>query len=89
MDIKKIGIASGLGFVAMSIIGGLTFSLFYQAHWETVAQKFPNVISFPPDMVIAMLGGVVYIFVMAVIFDKMGNAQNDKKYFFTSCLEFS
>ena len=37
-----------------------------------VAEKFPNVIQFPPDMAFAMLGGIIYVFVMAIIYDRMG-----------------
>ena len=37
-----------------------------------VAEKFPDVIQFPPDMALSMLGGIIYIFVMAIIYDKMG-----------------
>ena len=36
-----------------------------------VAEKFPNVIQFPPDMAFAMLGGIMYIFVMAIIYDRI------------------
>ena len=32
MDFKKIGITGLCGFVAMSVIGGLTFELFYKDH---------------------------------------------------------
>ena len=37
-----------------------------------VAEKFPKVIQFPPDMAFAMLGGIIHIFVMATIYDRMG-----------------
>ena len=72
MDFKKIGISALCGFIAMSVIGGITFELFHKNYMGKVAEKFPDVLQFPPDMAIAMLGGVFYIFVMAIIYDKMG-----------------
>ena len=56
MDFKKIGITALCGFVAMSVIGGITFELFHKNYMGKVAEKFPDVLQFPPDMAIAMLG---------------------------------
>ena len=72
MNFKKIGITGAIGFVVMGVIGGISFPLFYQKHFQSIADKFPNVISFPPDMATAMIGGLIYVFVMAHIYDKMG-----------------
>ena len=72
MNVKKIGITGLVGFLAMSFVGGINFELFYKNAMGKVAEKFPNVIQFPPDMASAMLGGIIYIFVMAIIYDKMG-----------------
>ena len=72
MDFKKIGITGAIGFVAMGIVGGLTFPLYYQAHFESLAEKFPGVIADAPNMVTALIGGIIYVFVMAIIYDKMG-----------------
>ncbi|MDA9946871.1 hypothetical protein N9E12_03400 [Candidatus Marinimicrobia bacterium] len=72
MDIKKIGITGAVGFVVMGIIGGITTVLFYEGHMTLLSEKFPGVVQFPPDMAPAMIGGLVYVFVMAIIYDKMG-----------------
>ena len=63
MNFKKIGITGAIGFVVMGVIGGISFPLFYQKHFQSIADKFPNVISFPPDMAVAMIGGIIYVFV--------------------------
>ena len=72
MNVKKIGITGLIGFLAMSFVGGISFELFHKNAMGKVAEKFPNVIQFPPDMAFAMLGGIIYIFVMAIIYDRMG-----------------
>ena len=72
MDIKKIGIAGLIGFVVHAVFGAVSFPLFYEAHLTTLAGKFPEVVQFPPNMAVAALGGIMYVFVMAIIYDKMG-----------------
>ena len=72
MNIKKLGIAGVLGFFSMAIIGGITFELFHKHHFASIVEKYPDVISFPPNMAPAMLGGVFYMFVMVYIYDRMG-----------------
>jgi len=71
VNIKKIGITGLVGFVVMALVGGATFELFYKEHMTKIAEKFPNVMQFPPDMAVAMIGGIIYVFVMAIIYDKM------------------
>ena len=36
------------------------------------AEKFPGIVKTTPDMVPALIGGLVWMVVMAIIFDKMG-----------------
>ena len=72
MDIKKIGITGVIGFVSTAIMGGINTALYYQKHMTGVADKFPGIVQFPPDVASAMIGMVVYVFVMAIIYDKMG-----------------
>ena len=72
MDIKKIGITGAIGFVVMGVVGSITAVLFYEGHMTSLSEKFPGVVQFPPDMAPAMIGGLVYVFVMAIIYDKMG-----------------
>lgn len=72
MDIKKIGITGAVGFVVMGVVGGITAVFFYNGHMTSLSEKFPGVVQFPPDMAPAMIGGLVYVFVMAIIYDKMG-----------------
>ena len=71
MDIKKIGITGVIGFVSTAVVGGISTALFYQKHMTGVADKFPGIVQFPPDVASAMIGLVVYLFVMAIIYDKM------------------
>ena len=72
MNIKKIGITGAVGFVVMGVVGGITAMLFYEGHMTSLSEKFPGVVQFPPNMAPAMIGGLVYVFVMAIIYDKMG-----------------
>ena len=72
MNIKKLGIAGVLGFFSMATIGRITFELFHKHHFAPIVQKYPDVISFPPNMAPAMLGGIFYMFVMVYIYDRMG-----------------
>ena len=72
MDIKKIGITGVIGFFSTAIMGGILTALFYQKHMTGVADKFPGIVQFPPDVASATIGMVVYVFVMAIIYDKMG-----------------
>ena len=72
MDIKKIGITGAIGFIVMGIVGTITAVLFYEAHMHSLAQKFSGIVQFPPNMAPSLIGMVVYIFVMAIIYDKMG-----------------
>ena len=71
MNFKKIGIAGVLGFFSMAFVGGLTFELFYKNHMGAMAEQYSNVITFPPNMGPAMLGGIFYIFVISYIYDRM------------------
>jgi len=50
MDIKKIGITGVIGFVSMAVMGGISTALFYQKHMTGVADKFPGIVQFPPDV---------------------------------------
>ena len=72
MNAKKLGIAGLLGFFSMMIVGALTFELFYAKHMGAMAQQYSDVLTFPPNMGPAMLGGVFYIFVITYIYDRMG-----------------
>ena len=72
MNFKKIGIAGVLGFFSMAFVGVLTFELFYKNHMGAMAEQYSNVITFPPNMGPAMLGGIFYIFVISYIYDRMG-----------------
>ncbi|MED5248026.1 MAG: hypothetical protein VX887_01760 [Candidatus Neomarinimicrobiota bacterium] len=72
MNFKKLGIAGVLGFFAMALVGGITFELFYKNHMGSMAQQYSDVITFPPNMGPAMLGGIFYIFVITYIYDRMG-----------------
>ena len=71
MNFKKIGIAGVLGFFSMAFVGVLTFELFYKNHMGAMAEQYSNVITFPPNMGPAMLGGIFYIFVISYIYDRM------------------
>ena len=59
MDIKKIGITGVSGFVSTAIMGGILTALFYQKHMTGVADKFPGIVQFPPDVASATIGMVV------------------------------
>ncbi|MBO02843.1 MAG: hypothetical protein CMG35_09390 [Candidatus Marinimicrobia bacterium] len=72
MNFKKIGIAGVLGFFSMAFVGVLTFELFYKNHMGAMAEQYSNVITFPPNMGPAMLGGIFYICVISYIYDRMG-----------------
>ena len=72
MNFKKIGIATVLGFVAMALSSVLPLMFFYAPHFEALAEKFPDIVKAPPDAIPALIGGVVWMFVMAIIFYKMG-----------------
>ena len=72
MDIKKIGITGVIGFLSTAVMGGILTALFYQKHMTGVADNFPGIVQFPPDVASATIGMVVYVFVMAIIYDKMG-----------------
>ena len=72
MNFKKLGIAGVLGFFTMGLVGGVTFELFHKGHFASIVEKYPDVITFPPNMAPAMLGGIFYMFVMVYIYDRMG-----------------
>jgi len=72
MNIKKIGIATVLGFVGMSLSSVLPLIFFYGPHFEALAEKFPDIVKAPPDAVPALIGGIVWIIIMVIIFEKMG-----------------
>ena len=72
MDIKKIGITGVIGFVSTAIMGVIFTTLFYQKHMKGVTDKFPGIVQFPPDVASATISLVFYVFVMAIINDKMG-----------------
>ena len=44
MDIKKIGITGAIGFIVMGIVGTITAVLFYEAHMNSLAQKFSGIV---------------------------------------------
>lgn len=56
----------------MGIVGGITAILFYEGYMTSLSEKFPEIVQFPPDMAPTMIGMIVYVFVMAIIYDKMG-----------------
>ena len=72
MNFKKIGIATVLGFVGMTLSSVLPLIFFYGPHFETLAGKFPDIVKAPPEPVPALIGGIVWIIVMVIIFEKMG-----------------
>ena len=72
MDIKKIGMTGVIVFISMAIMGVMLNALFYQKHTTGVADKFPGIVQFPPDVASATIGIVVYVFVMVIIYYKMG-----------------
>ena len=72
MNFKKIGIATVLGFVAMALSSVLPLMFFYAPHFEALAEKFPDIVKAPPDAIPALIGGIVWIIVMVIIFEKMG-----------------
>ena len=72
MNFKKLGIAGVLGFFTMGLVGVVTFELFHKGHFASIVEKYPEVITFPPNMAPAMLGGIFYMFVMVYIYDRMG-----------------
>ena len=72
MNFKKIGIATALGFVAMALSSAVPLMVFYEPNFASLAEKFPGIVKTTPDMVPALIGGLVWMVVMAIIFDKMG-----------------
>jgi hypothetical protein len=72
MNIKKISIAAGCGLVAMMLSSIIPMMLYYMPHGKSLAEKFPGVVQASPDMAPAMIGMIIYLFITAVIFDKMG-----------------
>ncbi|MBK53458.1 MAG: hypothetical protein CMG58_02410 [Candidatus Marinimicrobia bacterium] len=72
MNFKKLGIAGVLGFFTMGFVGAITFELFHKGHFASIVEKYPDVITFPPNMAPAMIGGIFYMFVMVYIYDRMG-----------------
>ena len=72
MNFKKLVIAGVLGFFTLGFVGTITFELFHKGHFASIVEKYPDVITFPPNMAPAMLGGIFYMFVMVYIYDRMG-----------------
>ena len=72
MNFKKIGIATVLGFVAMTLSSVFPLIFFYGPHFEALAEKFPDIVKSPPDAIPALIGGIVWIITMVIIFEKMG-----------------
>ena len=72
MNVKKIGLTGLVGFVAMAFVGGLSSGLYHAKHMTELSQKFPGIVQWPFDMVPPLVGMLVYIFVMAIIYDIMG-----------------
>lgn len=72
MDIKKIGIASVLGFITQMVVGAVPMIYFYVPHGAEMLEKFPNAVNAEPDMVIGMIGMVIFTVLFVVILDKMG-----------------
>ena len=72
MNIKKISIAAGCGLVAMMITSIVPMMLYYMPHGKSLAEKFPGVVQASPNMTTAMIGMIIYLFITALIFDKMG-----------------
>ena len=72
MNFKKIGVATALGFVAMALSSAVPLMVFYEPNFAALAEKFPGIVKTTPDMVPALIGGLVWMVVMAIIFDKMG-----------------
>ena len=72
MNFKKLAIAGVLGFFTLGFVGIITFELFHKGHFASIVEKYPDVITFPPNMAPAMIGGIFYMFVMVYIYDRMG-----------------
>ena len=70
MNFKKIGIATALGFVAMALSSAVPLMVFYEPNFAALAEKFPGIVKTTPDMVPALIGGLVWIVVMAIILIK-------------------
>ena len=50
MNIKKIGIASTLGFLTQFAVGAVPMVLFYGPHGADMAEKFPNAVNAEPNI---------------------------------------
>ncbi len=74
MNIKKIGIASALGFLTQFAVGAVPMVLFYGPHGADMAEKFPNAVNAEPNMVIGLIGAIVFTVLFVVVLDKMGTS---------------
>ena len=74
MNLKKIGIASALGFLTQFAVGAVPMVLFYAPHGADMAEKFPNAVNAEPDMVIGLIGAIVFTVIFVVVLDKMGTS---------------
>ena len=72
MNVKKLSIATICGLVATMVASIVPIMLYYQPHSEALAKKYPNVVNATPDMVPALIGMIIYLFITALIFDRMG-----------------
>ena len=72
MNIKKLSIAAVCGWVTTVLASIVPIMLYYAPHSQSLAEKYPNVVNATPDMAPAMIGMIVYLFITAIIFDKMG-----------------
>lgn len=68
---NRVLITGVCGFFATAVVGGVSFPLFYQGHMAYLGIKFPGIVNSQPDMIPALIGGLMYIFVMAFIYFKM------------------
>ena len=72
MNIKKIGIATALGFLTQFAVGAVPMVLFYGPHGVDMAEKFPNAVNAEPNMLIGLIGAIVFTVLFVVVLDKMG-----------------
>ena len=56
----------------MMVTSIVPMMLYYMPHGKSLAEKFPGVVQASPNMATAMIGMIIYLFITALIFDKMG-----------------
>lgn len=69
---KKIAIATILGFVASTAFGMIMFTLYYEQLTIDMAAAFPGCINAEPNLVVAFGTGLVQSLLFAICASKMG-----------------